>query len=128
MSRPKTAAELASAAADAIRGLNHACMSAPRAELEYPADAYSVVGALSELASRLPQAIEQIQRFITDLEHAGELRHDTNDRARLQRDLRKLRGSTEWAMGNADLLAASLSDAHSALAHLAYNESGGDPL
>jgi hypothetical protein len=125
MSEFKTAAELASAASEAIRGLNHVTQGAPRAELEFPADAYSVMAALSELASRLPQAIEQTQRFINDLERAGELRHDSGDAARLDRDLRKLRGSTEWAMENADLLATSLSDAHSALAHLAYNESGG---
>jgi hypothetical protein len=128
MSNPKTAAELASAASEAIRGLNHVTQGAPRFELEFPADAYSVIGALGELAARLPQAIEQTQQFIDGLECAGKLRHDTGDPLALADDLERLREATGYAVRCAGMLAHGLADAHADLSHLAYNESGGEAL
>jgi hypothetical protein len=52
-------AGLASQAADAVRALNHATRPGTSG-LAYPADAYDVTGALSLLASRLPQALAQL--------------------------------------------------------------------
>jgi hypothetical protein len=126
VSQHTTAAELASAAAEAIRGLNHASMSAPRAELEYPADAYEVMGALSAMAQRLPQAIEQTQRFMDRLHDAGRLRHDSGAPALLAGDLIALRVATDDAVTMAGMLARALADVHSDLSAIAYNESGGE--
>lgn len=53
---------LARSAAEAIRGLNHATLGGDG--LEQPADAYAVLGELSLAASRLPQLLEQVGRWL----------------------------------------------------------------
>jgi hypothetical protein len=55
-------ADLAGQAAEAVRALNHATLPGSGG-LAYPADAYDVTGALALLASRLPQALAQLQAF-----------------------------------------------------------------
>jgi len=76
------AARCADAAAEAVRGLNHATQ--PWGDgLTSPADVYDTVAGLETLASRLPQALTQLQRYLTreqqegriqvvDGEHAGD--------------------------------------------------------
>jgi hypothetical protein len=56
-------ADLAGQAAEAVRALNHATLPGSGG-LAFPADAYDVTGALAVLASRLPQALAQLQAFL----------------------------------------------------------------
>ena len=53
---------LARAAAEAIRGLNHATRGAEG--LGQPSDAYAVLGDLSLTASRIPQLLGQVGRWL----------------------------------------------------------------
>lgn len=128
MAKPTTAAALAEQAAEAVRALNHATLRVPGARMRYPGDAYTVIGNLSELAMRLPQALTQLQRFIDELEAAGHLRHDTGDPRRLTRALDGLHTSTDDAVRAARHLYRALEAAHGALGSLAYeaDPAGGD--
>jgi hypothetical protein len=65
---------LAHAAAEAIRGLNHATRH--EAGLGQPSVAYDVLGALSLAASRIGQALAQITRYLDRALAAGRLGHD----------------------------------------------------
>jgi hypothetical protein len=65
---------LARTAAEAIRGLNWTTNSP--AGLDQPSVAYDVIGALSLAASRLPQLITQITRWLGQAASAGRLGHD----------------------------------------------------
>jgi hypothetical protein len=67
-----TATRLAGDAAEAIRQLNHATRSAGSG-LAYPADAYDIVGELSLMAARLPQALSQLLSFVTTEASAGRI-------------------------------------------------------
>lgn len=68
---------LARTAAEAIRGLNHAARC--DAGLDQPSAAYDVLGALSLAASRLPQALTQITRYLDRALAAGRLGHDLGE-------------------------------------------------
>jgi hypothetical protein len=72
---PRQAAALARAAADAIRGLNHASGGG----LGQPSDAYDVLGSLSLAASRLGQALAQVARFLDQALADGNLGHDLGE-------------------------------------------------
>lgn len=63
-------AALAGDAAEAVRTLNHATLPGSGG-LVFPADAYDVTGALSLLASRLPQALAQLLAFLQAEVKAG---------------------------------------------------------
>jgi hypothetical protein len=63
-------AGLAGDAAEAVRALNHATLPGAGG-LVFPADACDVTGALSLLASRLPQAMTQLQGFLHTEVEAG---------------------------------------------------------
>jgi len=73
-----TAAQHAEQAAEAVRALNHATQ--PWAGgLTGPGDVYDILGSLATLASRLPQALTQLQGFldagrigVLDGEYAGD--------------------------------------------------------
>ncbi|MBP8533707.1 hypothetical protein [Streptomyces sp. MK37H] len=120
MTRENMAAvELSDAAAEAVRQLNHATR-ATGGGLEYPGDAYSTVANLKTLAQRLPQALEQIEAFITGLHADG---HLTSDRGRpIEDEVDAVEASLKWAAGDAELLAERLDQAHSALSPLGYAE------
>ena len=62
---------LARSAAEAIRSLNHATLGADG--LEQPSDAYEVLGELSLTASRLPQLLGQVGRWLAAALAAGRL-------------------------------------------------------
>lgn len=56
---------MADDASEAIRALNHATLPADGyPALGYSSDAYYLLGALAELARRLPQLLEQISAFL----------------------------------------------------------------
>jgi hypothetical protein len=63
-------AALAGEAAESVRGVNHATRPGAGG-LAFPADAYDVTGALSLLASRLPQALAQLHAFLQSEVKAG---------------------------------------------------------
>jgi hypothetical protein len=64
-------AALARAAAEAVRALNHAALGGDG--LGQPADAYEVLGELSLTASRLPQLLGQVGRWLAAALAAGRL-------------------------------------------------------
>jgi hypothetical protein len=68
---------LARTAAEAIRGLNWTTNC--DAGLDQPSVAYDLAGALSLAASRLPQLITQITRYLDRALAAGRLGHDLGD-------------------------------------------------
>jgi hypothetical protein len=68
---------LARTAAEAIRGLNHATRH--ENGLGQPAVAYDIIAALSLAASRLPQLIAQITRYLDQALAAGHLGHDLGE-------------------------------------------------
>jgi hypothetical protein len=63
VTRPETAAGWAQAAAQAIRSLNHATLPGAGG-LVWPVDAYTVLGELSLLTTRLPQVFTQLLSFL----------------------------------------------------------------
>ena len=65
---------LACAAAEAIRGLNRA--TSCDAGLGQPSAAYDIIGALNLTASRVPQLLTQIDRWLGQALAAGRLGHD----------------------------------------------------
>ena len=68
---------LARAAAEAIRGLNHATRREDG--LGQPSAAYDVIGALSLAASRLGQALAQVTRYLDRALADGRLGHDLGE-------------------------------------------------
>ena len=71
---PGEAVALAAAAAEAIRGLNHATRGP--AGISQPSAAYDILGALSMTAARTGQALTQITRCLHAAASAGQLGHD----------------------------------------------------
>jgi hypothetical protein len=92
---------LARIAAEAIRGLNHATRH--ENGLGQPAVAYGILAALSLAASRLPQLIAQVTRYLDHALAAGQLGHDLGE-------------DPAWAVNAA---AVFLSDARGSAAALA---------
>ncbi len=115
----KTPAQLADTAGDAIRALNHATLSSPRPDWEYPGDAYSVVGNLSYTAGMLPQAIEQIAQLLKRLEEENHLK---SDRDTLAADLKAAHDGLTIAAGAAETLRGALDRAHNGLGAVAYKD------
>jgi hypothetical protein len=68
---------LARAAAEAIRGLNHATRT--EAGLDQPSAAYDILGALAAAAARLGQLLTQITRYLDTALAAGRLGHDLGE-------------------------------------------------
>ncbi len=68
---------LARAAAEAIRGLNHATRH--QAGLDQPSAAYDILGALSLAAARTGQALAQITRYLDQALAARQLGHDRGE-------------------------------------------------
>jgi hypothetical protein len=64
-------AALARTAAEAVRSLNHATLGGNG--LEQPSDAYQVLGELSLTASRIPQLLGQVGRWLAAALAAGRL-------------------------------------------------------
>lgn len=63
-------AELAERAAETVRALVYAT-GAGGQQLRWPSDVYDVLGALQALADRLPQASDQLARFLANELEAG---------------------------------------------------------
>ena len=91
---------LARTAAEAIRGLNW--LSRSEAGLGQPSAAYDVIGALALAASRLGQALAQIDRWLGRALAAGQLGHDLGE------DPAEAIGATGMFLGAASMSAAAL--------------------
>jgi hypothetical protein len=65
----RTATEHAEAATDAVRAINH--ITGRPAGLDYPSEAYTILGHLAAVAAMLPQACMQIDRTLARW-HAAE--------------------------------------------------------
>jgi len=94
------AAALAHAAAEAVRGLNHAAGGEDGIGL--PSAAYDVLGALSLAASRLGPALAAVTRYLDQALAAGILGHDLGDDPCFAVD------AASMFLGDARLQAASL--------------------
>ncbi|MEZ7005701.1 hypothetical protein [Streptomyces sp. AD55] len=116
MTDPKTPAQLADDAAEAIRALNHATQS-QRPGWKYPSDAYSVVGALARMAAGLPQALDQIGYLPESM--VSNLR---SDRGTLDSDLSDTYEALADAHDAAEALRKALDRAHSGLSPIAYQD------
>ncbi|WP_327419718.1 hypothetical protein [Streptomyces sp. NBC_01233] len=114
----KTPAQLAEAAGDAVRALNHATLGT-QADWEYPGDVYSVVGNLSYMAGMLPQALDQVAQLLKRLEAEGHLK---SDRDTLAADLEAAYAGLTIAAGAASTLRGALDRAHNGLGAVAYKD------
>jgi hypothetical protein len=76
----RTPAQLADIAAEAIRSANHATFPGAGG-LTWPSDAYDVLASLSLLASRLPQLLAQLDRFVSREVEAGRVAVDGGEYA-----------------------------------------------
>jgi hypothetical protein len=72
-----TPAEAADTAAESVRALNHATLSGTG--YEWPSDVGAVLNALTVLAQRLPQALDQAGRWLEREHNAGRVGHDHGD-------------------------------------------------
>ena len=91
---------LARTAAEAIRGLNW--LTGREAGLGQPSAAYDVIGALAQAASRLPQALSQVTRWLGQALAAGRLGHDLGE------DPAEAIDATGIFLGDASMSAAAL--------------------
>ncbi|MFF3689878.1 hypothetical protein [Streptomyces sp. NPDC002187] len=114
--------ELAHAAAEAIRDLNHATQSFKR-ELTYPSDAYETVASLKALTQRLPQTFDQLREFLETLDKSGAV---TADYGTPDDHLAEARS----ALASCALIAQTLTDfldhTHNALAPLGFDTATAD--
>ena len=117
----KTATEHAETAAQAIRAINHLTIWA--GGLADPSDACRLVGHMSTLASRLPQAFEQIARELQRWQEAGQVGIDPGTRYAGNPALAVATAEiylTEDAAAAVHQLAEALDVAHDALAYAHY--------
>lgn len=119
MTDPKTPAQLASDAAEAVRGLNHATLSPGHLDWEYPSNAYSVIGGLERATGSLPQALEQVWSLLSGLAADGHVGSTTGDP---DKDLTAAHAALKEARAAAGALNAALQRAHSATSPLKYED------
>jgi len=116
---PKTPAQLASEAAEAVRSLNHATLSMGDLDWEYPSNAYSVIGGLERAAGYLPQTIAQVRRLLDDLYADGHVGTTTGTPAQ---KLVEATDALDEARRLAAQLNAALQRAHNATSPLTYED------
>jgi hypothetical protein len=119
MTDPKTPAQLASDAAEAVRGLNHATLSLGHLDWEYPSNAYSVIGGLERAVAYLPQALEQTWKLLSGLAADGHVGSTTGNP---DEDLSAASAALEEARAYAAALNAALQRAHNATSPLKYED------
>jgi hypothetical protein len=114
----KTPAELADAAAEAVRSANHATLGGPALGWEFPSDAYDVVGHLLAMVQRLPQLLEQTGAHVQRLADSGHVRSDRGGNG--AEEVAAVLDAIGRASTDAVAMAAALDTAHGALSPLAY--------
>jgi hypothetical protein len=101
--------------AEAVRVLNHATLGdAPG--LDWPADAYDLIGYLKTAAERLPQLLTQIAAFLDGWQASGQLADTTGDDPTRRASVVFL--ALGEASGHALQFAESLTVAHNASSYL----------
>lgn len=117
---PRTPARLADDAAEAIRRLNHATLSA-RDGWRYPGDAYDTVACLARMAGGLGQALGQLEGFVGTLADGGRLTSDKGQEG-LPCRLREFHRASSDAIRQARALYHSLDRAHQLLGPVGCRE------
>ena len=112
---PESTKEAASLVAEGIRYLNYATLGdAPG--LDYPADAYSLLGALCTATERMPQLFGQLAAFLAGWQASGQL-GDSNG-ADPNRQAAMAMGALADATIRAEQADRALRDAQNAIAGL----------
>jgi hypothetical protein len=107
---PRRPVDHARAAAEAIRALNHVTLFLDGADgYQWPADVDAVIVELAAAAGRLPQALDQAARWISQTHDRGQVGHDQGH------DVRAAVACTLIGLDAAAMAAARL---HSALARV----------
>lgn len=120
---PERTRQLADVAAEAIRTLNYATMI-DRGGLDYPGDAYELLGTLGQLAARLPQLCGQVSAWLDAEQAAGNLGEVPAPRGRYGGDSARAVTAAGSALAEAGRTASHLSsllgEAQSAIAGVEY--------
>jgi len=119
---PAYTAEVADAAAEAIRVLNHGTGGFDA--LEMPGDIDRLLSALATMASRLPQLFMQLQNNLTRITAAPGLYDDRGQDPSVA--VARAAMSLGGAHGAAHALWEALDAAHQASAHLGVSDEGSD--
>lgn len=110
----RTPAQSAEVAAEAVRDLNTLTRH-PVGAYEYPSEVSAVLGSLSELATRLPQALDQASAWLVRADREGRLTSDTDTAPDAQVDM------AAYALADARALAGQLTAAlRTATSHAAH--------
>ena len=119
---------VAAAFAEAVRVLNHHTLNHRGPGLEYPSDVYRVLGELADGAHRLPQLLQQLDRFLAAEHEDGRVGEDADGRHGGDADLAVTDASDRihGAKAAAAALAQALQDAYAATARL-HQIDGLDP-
>lgn len=109
-----TPADHATAAAEAIRSLNHATLGGG---YQWPSDVYDTLGELERAARMLPQALNQAALWLERQHDAGRIGHD-HPKVSAGISVEIAIGELGAAIAAATSLSRALSGAHEACAHL----------
>lgn len=124
---PGTALEIA---AQALRDFNHRTLDGMRAATpgwRYAPDAYTVLGELTAIASRIPQALHQVAAALCREVESGRIRIDPGTRfdGQPERAVATATGHLERAASAASGVYRDISAAQNAISAVAYR--GPDP-
>jgi len=116
---PEYTRHVGNALAEAVRVLLYATLSDG---LEYPSDAYTLLGALATATQRMPQLVGQLASFLEAQAAAGRLADDSGDEplTLVRQAARELQDAAE-AAGE---MAASLREAQNVISGLAVKGDG----
>jgi hypothetical protein len=109
-----TPAEHATAAAEAIRSLNHATLDGG---YRWPSDVYATIGELERAARMLPQALNQAAGWLERQHDAGRVGHD-HPKASAGISVEIAIGELGAAIAATSSLRRALTGAHEACSHL----------
>jgi hypothetical protein len=119
---PERTSELASALAEIVRCLNHATHPGNDGGLEYPADAYDLLGHLYTATGGLPQLCAQLTTFLARQGASGTLAddHDCDVAGQIADASYRLGHASQFA----DDLTTLLQQAQNAISGLHVKEAG----
>lgn len=119
---PEHTHDLVNVAAEAIRALNYATRGDDA--FHYPSNVYDLLGALAQLAERLPQLCEQTGQCLEDLRKSGHVGEDEGgpNEGSANLAVMRARDSLRLAGGHAQFLRASLAAAQSTIRALHWKD------
>lgn len=117
---PDRTRALADVAAEAVRTLNYATRGDDG--LIYPGDAYELLGALGQLAGRLPQLYRQLADWLTDAHDRGNLAEpaDGPNQGSTALAVMLTRDALTRAIGDAESMREALGTAQSTIRAVRY--------